>query len=424
MNATTNALLGCNGDASIEIPKLQAYLYASFLLIQLLLSVVGNILVCLAIVRFRHLRTLTNTFIFSLAVTDLLTPFVRVLYIAVSMFEAKWIFGCVWCKLSSVLGVLLCASSIMHLCAISIERFIVIKWPLRHHQWISKPRVAFVITNIWIVALLLSLFPYFGFVEHSFSLELLDCEISWTHKPEMALVLALFFFFFPFLVMSVTYYYIFKEVHLLSRRISTVRIADPPVVPNRRTSFGLKMRMNHIVRQELKAVKTIVVVIGAFFILWIPFFTVTAVRAYEPGKVSGAVQRLAFALAYSNSSCNWIIYSVMNREIREAFKVMLTKCGDRAPSSFSESVAKTTRRVYNAVSAVNAMRVAENRDKISQLQNETSDKVQSCAHSVKDDNNLVPSLQNREIEQGNRAGLTADPDRKKRKSVRFSTSNP
>ena len=355
--SNSTAIQGCNGQNTSTTPRAEEVLYAIYLLILLFLSAIGNVLVCLAIARFRHLRTPTNSFIFSLAVTDFLTPFGRLLYIAVAFLQSEWVFGCFWCKLSSVLGVLLCASSIMHLCAISVERFIVIKWPLEHQNWITTHRVAFVIGNIWVSALLLSLFPYFGFVDLTFSFELLDCEISWQKNPKMALVLALFFFLFPFLIMSVTYYYIFKEVHRQSRRISGVGIQGPPVGPVRRKSFGVKIRISRIIRQELKAVKIIVVVIGAFFLLWLPFFTVTAIRAYMPSKVSGAVQRLVFALAYSNSSCNWIIYSVMNKQLREAFKIMITTCSSRLQSSLQEdsTSAGQVRRAYNAVRAANVI---------------------------------------------------------------------
>ena len=327
-NKSTNygkiALHGCDGGVRSVAAKAESYAYAIFLLLQLLLSVFGNTLVCAAIIRFSHLQTLTNSFIFSLGITDLLTPFVRVLFIAVSMLRLEWIFGCFWCQLSSVLGVFLCASSIMHLCAISIERFVVIRWPLRQHLLITKKRVVAVLINIWIASLLCSLFPYFGIVKMTFNTELLDCEIYWMESPEMAVLLACVFFFFPFLLMSITYYFIFLEVKTQTRKISALQVSQPDFAQARRKSTAIsRLRITRILREELKAVKVIVVVIGLFFVLWVPIFAVTSIRAYRPDTVSGPVQRLAFAMAYSNSSCNWIIYSIMNKELRKAFKKML-----------------------------------------------------------------------------------------------------
>ena len=314
---------GCRGDIKSQIPLTDSIAYGMFLMLQMVLSAFGNTLVCLAIIRFRHLRTLTNSLIFSLAVTDLLTPFVRVIFIAVATFQQKWVFGCFWCKLSSVLGVFLCASSIMHLSAISIERFIVIKWPLRHRLWINERRTAIVLANIWTLALLLSLFPYFGFVETTYNFELFDCEILWTDNPKMAVILAFFFFLFPFIVMSLTYISIFKEVYRHNRRSSVNTISDNSVEPARRKLAAGRLRISHIIRREVKAVRIILVVIGVFFVLWLPFFVVTSVRAYFPRSVSGILQRVVFGLGYLNASCNWIIYSVMNREMRDAFKRML-----------------------------------------------------------------------------------------------------
>eukprot|EP00794_Sanderia_malayensis_P012133 gene12133-13386_t len=318
-------LYGCNGEIRSEIPRAESITYGVFLCLQLFLSGLGNVLVCIAIVRFHSLRTLTNSLIFSLAITDLLTPIVRVFFIAITMFREQWIFGCMWCKLSSVLGVFLCASSIMHLCAISIERFIVIKWPLRSHRWVTKQRVAALLATIWIAALLLSLFPYFGFVEMTFNNELLDCEIFWSENPKMSLILGVFFFLLPFIVMSVAYQFIFKEVRKQTRKLTAIQVPPPaPSVDNgRRKSIGARIRAFGIIRRETKAVKVITVVIGIFFVLWLPFFAVTSFRAYYPTQVSGLMQRFAFAMAYFNSSCNWVIYSVMNKDLRRAFGTIL-----------------------------------------------------------------------------------------------------
>nr|QBL02591.1 biogenic amine-like GPCR [Tripedalia cystophora] len=323
LNNTRNESLvdGCEGHVSGNIPIGETYAYITFLFTQLALSTFGNALVCIAIFRFRHLRTLTNAFIFSLAITDILTPLVRLVYIAVSIMENRWVFGCFWCKMSSVLGVFLCAASILHLCAISVERFVVIRWPLRHHQLITKNRVIVAIIGIWVTALLLSLFPYFKFVDMSFNAHLLDCEIDWSHKPYLSVLLLIFFFLLPFFTMTGTYYFIFKEVHKQTRRISVLRGSRP-----RSESKASRFGRNFTIRQELKAVKTVIVVIGVFFVLWLPFFLATSVRAYAPSAVPPSWQRVVLGLAYLNSSCNWVIYSVMNRQIREAFKKLLFTC--------------------------------------------------------------------------------------------------
>jgi len=158
----------------------------------------------------------------------------------------------------------------------------------------------------------------------TFNVELLDCEIYWMESPEMAVLLACVFFLLPFLLMSITYYYIFLEVKMQTRKISAFQLAHHGSAKARRKSTVMsRLRINRVIREELKAVKTIIVVIGLFFVLWVPIFAVTGVRAYRPESASGPVQRLAFAMAYSNSSCNWVVYSIMNKELRKAFKKML-----------------------------------------------------------------------------------------------------
>lgn len=322
-----SVMYGCGGEVETKAPNTEALIYGIFLILQAILSTFGNTLVCLAIIRVPNLRTLSNSLILSLAITDLLTPLTRVIYVAISTLKGVWIFGCSWCTLSSVLGIFLCGSSILHLCAISVERFITIKWPLEYKNIITKSRVIVVITNIWIASLVFSLFPYFGIVHHTFNADILDCELSLEEKPKLAVLLAVFFFLLPFTIISITYFYIFKEVHRQTRKISIIQTQKELT---RRKSFGTKLRINYILKTQLKAVRVIVVVVGVFFVFWLPYFLFTCYRAYKPHDISGTLQRMSFATAYTNSSCNWIIYSVMNRQIRDAFKKIL--CDFSLPS--------------------------------------------------------------------------------------------
>lgn len=82
----------------------------------------GNILVCVAVAVTRKLRTPSNSLIISLAFSDLLIAVAVMPFAAVLEVTGSWIFGQVVCDLWTSLDVLLCTSSILNLCVISIDR--------------------------------------------------------------------------------------------------------------------------------------------------------------------------------------------------------------------------------------------------------------------------------------------------------------
>lgn len=112
----------------------------------IVVTVIGNTLVILAVLTTRRLRTVTNCFVMSLAVADLLVgifvmpPAVAVHLIGkyvglrlvhvhvniqltdVSLFAGSWQLGWVLCDIWISFDVLLCTASILSLCAISVDR--------------------------------------------------------------------------------------------------------------------------------------------------------------------------------------------------------------------------------------------------------------------------------------------------------------
>jgi hypothetical protein len=65
------------------------------------------------------------------------------------------------------------------------------------------------------------------------------------------------------------------------------------------------------------------IIMGAFFVCWLPFFTVYIalnVCGDSCSSFPGVIVDFLFWIGYFNSSLNPIIYAYFNREFREAFK--------------------------------------------------------------------------------------------------------
>lgn len=298
-----------------EIPPIESICFGIILSALSILTLLGNSLVCLAVWRFRNLRSLTNYLVCSLACADLLVPILRVIYINISVYAGKWVFGVTWCHISSMCGVLLCGASILHLCAISIERLIAIKWPLSYDTKVTPKRIVIALIYIWLQSFVLSIFPALGLAEHRFNPVMSECEINWLIEPTLTVLLLVFYFFLPITIMLIAYATIFKEVRRNSRRISAIE------------SAGNQGSRKNVLKREMKAVKTLAVVVGMFFIMWMPYFVTTTIRAFKgESAIPGTLQRTVITLAYGNSCCNFVIYALMNSQLRNAFYQVLKDC--------------------------------------------------------------------------------------------------
>lgn len=101
------------------------------LFILIFLSVAGNILVCVAIYTDRGLRRIGNLFLASLAIADLLVGCLVMTLAGVNDLLGYWIFGPRFCDTWVACDVMCSTASILNLCAISLDRYIHIKDPLR-----------------------------------------------------------------------------------------------------------------------------------------------------------------------------------------------------------------------------------------------------------------------------------------------------
>ncbi|XP_029166554.1 5-hydroxytryptamine receptor 2A [Nylanderia fulva] len=116
----------------------------------------GNILVCLAVGLDRRLHNVTNYFLLSLAVADLLVSLFVMPLGAIPGFLGYWPFGVVWCNVYVTCDVLACSASIMHMCFISLGRYLGIRNPLRTRHTSTKRVVGFKIAAVWLLAMLVS----------------------------------------------------------------------------------------------------------------------------------------------------------------------------------------------------------------------------------------------------------------------------
>ena len=282
----------------------------------ILTTVVGNVVVCLAVGASRQLRCVTNCFIVSLAVADLLLGLlVLPLSAMLELTGGRWPLGVTFCNIYVSLDVMLCTASILNLLAISVDRYFAVTAPLRYPGLVTPGRVAVAMALIWAVSLLLSFLPiHLGWntpdleVQNRRGQNRSGCLLELNRG--YALFDAFATFYLPLLVMCGTYYRIFRIARGQARRINS-----------RPSSVSLAASV-----REHKATATLAAVLGAFIVCWVPYFTYFTYIGWREGEgYSPTAFSVVLWLGYANSTLNPILYAALNRDFRTAYGRLLCR---------------------------------------------------------------------------------------------------
>lgn len=130
---------------------------ATYLLI-FAVGAAGNALTCLVILRHRAMRTPTNYYLFSLAVSDLL---VLLLGLPLELYEMQHSYpfqlGAGGCYFRTLLFETVCLASVLNVTALSVERFVAVMRPLQAKALVTRAHARRVIGALWAASVLCSL---------------------------------------------------------------------------------------------------------------------------------------------------------------------------------------------------------------------------------------------------------------------------
>ncbi|XP_012891115.1 PREDICTED: tubulin beta-3 chain [Dipodomys ordii] len=265
-----------------------------------LVSLVENVLVVISIAKNRNLHSPMYLFICCLALSDLLVSVSIVLETTVILgLEAgalatrevvvQW--------LDNVVDVLICGSMLSSLCflgAIAIDRYISIFYALRYHSIVTLSRARWVIVAIWGASIFSSTL-FIAYYNH------------------MAVLLCLATFFLATLALMAILY-----LHMLSRACHHARAIAQ-----------LHKRQKHPVHQGfwLKGAATLAILLGIFFLCWVPFFLYLALITLCPRHPTCSCffknLNLFLALIIFNSIVDPLIYAFQSQELRMTIKEVL-----------------------------------------------------------------------------------------------------
>ncbi|KAF7274530.1 hypothetical protein GWI33_012819 [Rhynchophorus ferrugineus] len=312
-------------------------------------SILGNLLVIVSVMRHRRLRVITNYYVVSLALADMLVAmFAMSFNFSVEVF-GRWLFSYTLCDVWNSLDVYFSTVSILHLCDISIDRYYAICKPLKYSLHMTKKVVALMLINSWVSPAFLSFLPIFmGWyttdAHQEFRKQHPD-ECIFVVNKAYAVISSSISFWIPGSIMIYMYLQIFKEANRQEKEMYNRHGAALLLHANNTngdmlsnsggssktlTLHEINQDLHHTptrersisrMKREHKAARTLGIIMGIFILCWLPFFLwYDSVSLCTTCECPHLVVAILFWIGYFNSTLNPLIYAYFNKDFREAFK--------------------------------------------------------------------------------------------------------
>ncbi|XP_051474389.1 cholecystokinin receptor type A [Apus apus] len=340
-----------------------------------LLSVLGNILVITVLIRNKRMRTVTNTFLLSLAVSDLMLCLFCMPFTLIPNLLKDFIFGSAVCKTATYFMGVSVSVSTFNLVAISLERYSAICKPLQSRVWQTKSHALKVIAATWCVSFtIMSPYPIYSklvpFTKYNNTTANM-CRLLWPSdviQQSWYTFLLLILFLIPGIIMMVAYGLISLELYRgikfdasqrkysRERKTSTCsakyedgdgcylnKTKRKRKMPLQQLSVSSHSKIDRVRSNSSSAnlmakklvIRMLMVIVILFFICWTPIFSVNAWRAFDTTsadqRLSGAPISFIHLLSYTSACVNPIIYCFMNKRFRMAFLATFTCCAKQTP---------------------------------------------------------------------------------------------
>lgn len=267
-------------------------------------SVVGNVLVMIALYRNPTLRRPSNLYIGSLAVSDIFLSSVAMPFTCISATAGRWIFGEAICWLQAALATMLGTTSLATMALIAANRLLKVVYPNTHRRLVSVKTILFSIVVAWCFTGAIPLSFYITGVRNVFHPGHVVCLFDFSSASYALIVaIAVFDAFLPYQIIFICYFKVwrFLRSHHLQKSSSH----------------------DHINVEEVKLNRLLAVIVLSFTICFTPFLVVVLIESFnQQFSLPRQVYFFSTVMVGTASCVNPVIYGVLNREFKREFHLM------------------------------------------------------------------------------------------------------
>ncbi|XP_050018300.1 pyroglutamylated RF-amide peptide receptor [Alexandromys fortis] len=313
-------------------PQLPARVRLALLLAGLIiftLALFGNALVVYVVTRSKAMRTVTNIFICSLALSDLLIVFFCMPVTMLQNVSDTWLGGAFICKMVPFVQCTAIVTEILTMTCIAMERHQGLVHPFKMKRQYTNQRAFTMLGVVWLVAIIIGS-PMWHVqrleVKYDFLYEKehICCLEEWsspTHQKIYTTFILVTLFLLPLLLLLVLYGKIGYELWIKKR------VGDSSAL---QTLHGREMFK--IARRKKRAVIMMVTVVALLAVCWAPFHVFHMMIEYSnfEKEYDEVTIKMIFAIVqiigFFNSICNPIVYALMNENFKKNFVSAVCYC--------------------------------------------------------------------------------------------------
>jgi hypothetical protein len=283
--------------------------------IVLLIGLIGNILVIYVVLTYGRLKTVTNTYLLHLALSDLVflsgVPF----FIS-SMITRSWIFGAFICKIFFLTQGVNQYTSIIILSLLSFDRYLAVCHSSKSIIWRSRIHPNLLLTLVWILSFFLMLpIILFTTLQQSVS-SVVQCTIILPISESDSL-------YFIYIICTSIITFIIPLILMIYFHLRIIYRIQNNIPKHHTRSFTS-------IRVRRKVTVLVLCVISVHLICCSPYWTfqmfTTSDILPQTSQILVPISSVAQSLLFVNSSTNPILYAFISELFRTSFKRVFYCC--------------------------------------------------------------------------------------------------
>ena len=280
---------------------------STLLILIMLAALLGNLLILIIMWKSPTLRTVTNYYIVTLAISDIFCASIVMPFSVSILVNGKWVFSNLTCSVFAFVSWFQVLGSLQITALVAVNRYFCVVRPHAYRKWFTKKKALLMITQVWLVSLCtLIILLSTGFANVYFSPEKFTCFLSFGSsliEQFFQVFSSLIFVFLPVSIMSMSYAKVIKVIkqHKLdvfaSNRNQEISASGPNI-------------------EEIKVTKSLLALVLGFILCWVPVSVIQTVHAFSPGTLPRYAHVMFSFFAYLSSAINPYVYGILNRAVR------------------------------------------------------------------------------------------------------------